>query len=301
MQSVMVAEARPPLEYRQQLPMGAATLVALSVSLITLALVVLMLRRRIASTGGCSLLVAGAVSGFLCGLALLVLLPSALVASSKHDVAPDRVLLAFISAPLAMFALHHVVLDHQRMHTHPLPPSKPLSSETPWWQQGKPCSAGCGSDCRPSIKHGLDEESSTSDESRHVLTSSYAAVLVRASAWWAHGVLDGAMLGAATSMRLLAATLVPVVFCAAQDACALVISHAAQGRQRQETLLTAMLLASGFPLGAALAASATNARTGLAAMDMGMPYLRSVTGGVFLYMAVMECAAAPSVPRLAQL
>ena len=81
-----------------------------------------------------------------------------------------------------------------------------------------------------------------------------------------------------------------------QDAASLVVSGFAGGRSERQTFAMALVLAAGFPLGAAFAAGVT-AGDG----PVMLAYVRVAVGGVFVYMALFELAPPHAHGRCASL
>ena len=297
---------------------------------------VALLRCRSFLSHGVPTFVTTIVSGTLSGLALLVMLPSALEEARLHGETTASVMLTFAGAPLGMFFIHHILFEH---HHHP-PQSADLDSQpnssssggtdstaagggssigSPkgtapvWWKQRTPgcahdrCRQGCsgpGSPRRPASPKPLaadggnvllaicDEACGSAVESRRASADDQepptpeelVLVFVRAAAWFVHSVLDGAMLGAAQSVPILFATLIPVVVCALQDVGSLVVSDAARRQTNGQTVLTSFVFAAGFPVGTALVACIPS----WAETELALPLLRAAVAGIFFYMAIFE-------------
>ena len=140
------------------------------------------------------------------------------------------------------------------------------------------------------------------------------AMLVRLAPWFAHALLDGWMLGCSHSVPLLLALALPVAVCACQDTASLVLGEAARssvgtcqgagGEQRPQArsdggggglrtpgsvraMRAVGVFATAFPMGTALAlwlSRTTNAS------GARLLFLRALTAGAFLYMALCDFA-----------
>ena len=134
---------------------------------------------------------------------------------------------------------------------------------------------------------------------------SLGALCVRVGAWMAHATLEGWMLGSAHTVPLLLTLALPVLLCSLQDTASLVIGEtarmasyldadrlAAAATMRLRILVAAILFALSFPLGASAAlflsryTESPNTRSGAATLL----YLRALTAGLFLYMALFDFA-----------
>jgi len=276
---------------------GPIVLVALAIALVTLAIVFFVHRGRQTTMAmyGTSPMLASLVCGLLSSIGLLVLLPSSVEVLGSHNIGADRAILIFICSACGMFFLHHVVLDHQcggtmvpKAKDDDEPAKQPALSQH--WAQPDQCCTECQpADEAISEKVPLLGQTAPASKSSWVQWLGWhTAPLVRAFAWFAHSFLDGCMLGTAPSLSVLLATTVPVAVCAVQDAASLVISSGASGYSHRMTIVNALVLAAGFPLGAVMAAASTEASA--AESSVALAYLRASVGGIFLYMALFELA-----------
>ena len=236
--------------------------------------------------------VLSSVSGLLAGLALLVLLPSAVDGLAIRGES-SRVMLCFAMGPICMYFFHHVLLDHNCAAHQQEPPDQlaaPPSKKSFWKPQScdnlacEECTAPCGglTNFSPAPAPLLDApRSATSPLARA------CALLLRVSAWAAHATLDGFMLGSGQSVGMVGATTLPVALCAVQDASSLVLGHLGRGDSQREALTSVLLLATCFPLGAGCALFLASSPSVALASD-GLFYMRAFTAGIFLYMAVFE-------------
>ena len=234
------------------------------------------------------------ISGLLAGLSLLVLLPSAVdgLETPNHS---NRVMFCFALGPLSMYFFHHVLLGHNcsvnevEAPRNDLPPSKHT-----WW---KPSEMGCDmtncGECVPESGLAANAPPSFPGKGASSFTplTSVCTILLRVSAWAAHAILDGFMLGSAQSIAMVGATTIPVALCAMQDASTLVLGHLGRGDSQREALISVVLLAVCFPLGAACALCLASWPFAFAPPSGDvLLYLRAFTAGIFLYMAVFEFA-----------
>ena len=248
------------------------------------------------------------VSGLLCALGLLVMLPAALKQLPMHE-SPERVLQVFFAAPLLMFFVHHVLLDHQHGVAHVHQPvalngsadaedleancvcqSMPAKEDTPtrrplfnnWKGFNKPTS--CPPVNTPLAKPKLPPAPSPSTNPTWLW--SFVEVLLRATPFTIHAFIDGALLGSAHSATILGPLVMCVGLCAVQDVGTILLSLSASGATRHVKLITIGCFAAGFPLGALV----TVAAVGGVSDGAFQLTLRAFAAGVFLYMALFEMA-----------
>lgn len=251
------------------------------------------------------------VSGLLTGLGLLAMLPSALD-SLPEEWPSENIMLVFLSAPFGMFFIHHIILDHSHAtgHQHLLPVDgqaaasgsgtacalPPVHIHSP----GAACAFGCDGPrkiCFNAPPTVCVVVGTVPDVTPKVSLQSHAAgglmVLLRALPYVLHATIDGAMLGTAETWAMLASLMVCVSICAIQDVGTILINLSASGTSRNAKLVTNLLFAAGFPLGAAVgvafAASAASAGDGGAAV-IAVAHLRAFAAGLFVYMAIFELA-----------
>ena len=268
------------------------------------------------------------VSGLLSGLGLLVMLPSAL----EHRPAgqPTMYLLCtFCAAPVVMFFVNHVILDHQHLdskacgphliavdgkgsvafttgtlqfskkptHCVKLGPKgarsdsvKPEAKEPRSLCQLESASCGLGClDCTPIV------EATVPEGCRDAIVRG-TSVLLRALPYMLHSSIDGAVLATATSPKMLASLALPIALCAVQDVGTILVALAASRASRRVKLITAGCFGLGFPLGTSLACASgvlgtsSSSTAPLAGPELLLPHLRAFAGGLFLYMALFELA-----------
>ena len=154
-----------------------------------------------------------------------------------------------------------------------------------WWQLDGdvgPCdccdekSAGAGFDHEEGAGTTAFATGTPSSTSR---TASIA--FLRQLAWLLHAAIDGMVLAAIPSYRLLAAGAFAVLVCALQDAVAFSIVLARARTSRHGALLALGLFGCAFPLGAGLASSLLSALRGSEAIAV----TRVMMSAMFLYMA----------------
>ena len=258
------------------------------------------------------------VSGLLAGLGLLVMVPSAL------DVKPPsypaaHLLLAFCTAPVAMYVVHHVVLEHQHAPGAPASacgphmiqvqrrgpaalltggtlkfnatPTRCVSSGPPPPPAGEAerrRREACGGerqragDAAPALL-----EAGLTKEAREVFEGC-AAVLLRAAPYALHASIDGAVLATATSLRMLASLALPITLCAVQDVGTLLVALIACRASHRAKLVVTGCFGLGFPLGASVALAVGARAAASSSADVAL--LRAFAGGLFLYMALFELA-----------
>ena len=269
----------------------AALCATWSTSLIVLMCAALVLRRRTRATLQVPPQVMAALSGLLVGLSLLVLLPTALEGLRKTATPEDRVLLSFAFGPVAMYFFHHVVLGHNCDHS-----GNGESQQQPaWWQKKDDCS-GCET-CAPAGAPGiapgaapmalppLPSRMTTPNASK---CARACGIVLRVSAWAAHALLDGFMLGSAQSVGVVGALSLPVALCACQDATSLTLGHVARGEPAHEAIAAALILALCFPIGTISALILSHwPSAGMVSNDT-LLHVRAFTAGIFLYMAIFE-------------
>lgn len=357
----------------------------LAIASLGCAIALLRCRARFA-VGGVPTGVSTLVSGTLSGLALLVMLPSALEEAKLHGKTTTSVMLTFMGAPLGMFYpysrphphphqtvtcthnhthtspapliskspfpspgmffIHHILFEHNHHHPQPIDSQQQASSSTEgdvmvgggdsgggaatpaprWWKQRAPgCARARCQECsgpgRPasptdqpaSPKKPLAVDSMvlmniceevppesrrpSADDQPPPTPEELVLVFVRATAWFVHSVLDGAMLGAAQSLPILFATAIPVIVCAVQDVASLVVSDAARRQTNGQTVLTSIVFAMGFPVGTALVACMPT----WTETELALPLLRAAVAGIFFYMAIFELAPPHAHGRWASL
>lgn len=244
------------------------------------------------------------VSGLLSGLGLLVMVPSAL------DLKPPgyptaHLLLSFCAAPVAMYVIHHVILEHQ--HHQPgscgphliqvqqgKGPAKLLTGGTLKFNKADNnaevyCVASSGRGKQQAAAKATGEtsrrgaweaerqrareaaqwlllEAGLTEEARERLASC-SSVMLRAVPYALHASIDGAVLATATSLRMLASLALPITLCAVQDIGTLLVALTACKVSRRATLAITGCFGLGFPLGASLALAMGGAVSGRSAVS----------------------------------
>ena len=250
------------------------------------------------------------VCGLLVGIALLVMLPWALehaVLSHKASYSAQGVLLIFCMAAACMFFIQHTLLGHEHVQERSSnhrnadsctgcdarAKSSPFAMPRRRMAEGEaeageaycpPCTSNT-----PASAAILPPAGSTEDQERKApaggeVVAEAVAVLLRGLPYTIHAAIDGLMLGTAPSTGMLLQLAVPVLLCAVQDVCTLLISLRAKGASQRTTLLVVACFAVGFPLGVAAALLAVPEDT------EALIALRAVAAGVFLYLALFELA-----------
>jgi len=238
------------------------------------------------------------VSGLLIGLALLVMLPSAMEQAADSSISARRVLFIFCAAPPTMFLVHHVLLDHTHVaeggnsEECPCGPScDPQAHVKNLMMPGshmKFCSPvkTPQTPARASPSPSILPITTTTANTPCSRTVEAMSVLLRALPYTIHASIDGLVLGTATStMRLLQVSL-PVALCAVQDVGAIIVNMRACGTSLRGTLLAVACFALGFPLGTSVAAVLISAPGDTAALAP----LQAMAAGIFVYMAAFELA-----------
>jgi hypothetical protein len=261
------------------------------------------------------------VSGLLLGLGLFVMLPSALGRLPPDETAAQHVMLIFVASIVAMFLVHHVLMDHQHGGPEHAPQGDiegcPCASSNMSTPAGRAAGGrslfGLSTDkpkhCLP-IKKALPNMSSpllappvpppsTVPPPSVVLSgcASAATVLLRALPYTIHAFIDGATLGTSSSALMLVSLALPITLCAVQDVGTIIVNVTATGAGTRVALFTVACFALGFPLGTAATVALF---AGADAASAFVP-LRACAAGVFIYMAIFEMAPPHSHGRLPSL
>ena len=258
------------------------------------------------------------VSGLLAGLGLVVMLPSALE-HRPADMSLQSALLVFCSAPLVMFFVHHVVLNHVHDHGGAAEaeggdsfhmdcecgvPAVKRSMLVGWGDKMTFC---------PPVGKGIPQVPMPPAPQRAKpkagqpleKCTAAASVLLRALPYTVHAAIDGALLGTARSATTLASLAVPITLCAMQDVGTIMMSLAAANASYRAKMVTTALFGIGFPFGASLALALTAASTASASdhasAERALCNLRAFAAGLFLYMAIFELAPSHAHGRLVNL
>ena len=103
-------------------------------------------------------LVLCSVTGLLIGIAMLVVLPQAFESLLTKELWPaERIFALFISAPLIMFFLEHVIIDHEHVHGTVQPASAGGGNKQ--HVEGDNCD-----DCGPNIPYAMRFNAKASDD-----------------------------------------------------------------------------------------------------------------------------------------
>tara|TARA_B110001452_G_scaffold129337_1_gene107507 strand:- start:778 stop:1545 length:768 start_codon:yes stop_codon:yes gene_type:complete len=192
-----------------------------------------------------------ALSGLLVGIALLVTLPSALETLLEDEDWPaEHVLLLFVTSPLVMFFMEHVIVEHthghlgggQVAHVHmqgggpashqvhvidvspdsakgPTAPGAPIrfSGTCRTSDTCQPCATAPGpADERSSLLMKKKEKARKAEPLRQQAARA-VGITFRLFAWLLHGSLDGVVLGATTGLAVLIPLTFAVSVCSLQD------------------------------------------------------------------------------------
>lgn len=242
------------------------------------------------------------VAGLVTALGMFVMLPAAL---EQQPPNPEAVLHTLCAALMLMYFIHHVLLQHQH---------STFEAQHDHGSAGRDIEEACA--CEPPAKVVRDSfiingllpkrcppvntplqqfDSPETRQSSACLTA--MAMLLRALPYTIHAFIDGAVLGSAHTIVVLASLATSVGLCAVQDVGTTLLSLHASGATRRVKLLTVACFAIGFPMGATVAVAAVGGSSG---SGFQMP-LRAFAAGVFLYMAIFELAPPHAHSRLANL
>jgi hypothetical protein len=255
------------------------------------------------------------VAGLLTGLGLLVMVPSAL------DLRPPgfpvaHLLLVFCAAPVGMYLIHHVVLEHQHQPGGSCGPhliqvdakgkgpaafitsgtlkfnsSPAFCVSTKQAAKVPACGGNTPSKCGKAPQRANDVslgllEAGTTPETREALVAC-TSVLLRAVPYTLHASIDGAVLATATSLRMLTSLALPIALCAVQDVGTLLVALTACRASHRAKLIISGCFGLGFPLGASVAL-ALGTLSSSSSADLAL--VRAFAGGLFVYMALFELA-----------
>ena len=182
------------------------------------------------------------VSGLLCGLALLVMLPSAMEhTNGATGYQTQHVLMIFCCAALFMFFVHHVLLDHQHE-----PPAQ--------GQVHSACAAGCGppglqgkgkllaafkpqiSYCPPVRQPPDILPTAMAFVTPNCRATEGMSVLLRALPYTIHACIDGLVLSTAHSTTMLLQLALPILLCSVQDVGTIIVTLSVSGASQRTTL-----------------------------------------------------------------
>ena len=282
----------------QELPAGVVVFVAASIGAFSVALATVAPEgmKTVPPVAKCF------VSGLLSGLGLIAMLPSALK-ERPPGWSYEHILLLFCAAPLFMFFVHHVVLDHQHIgddqhqHQHAKDSdSLDCACEPPKTTFGR----------RPTFCPPVGQLPGPGPPNPKHLQARCAelvTVLLRALPYTIHAILDGAILSTANSSKILVSLAIPISLCVIQDIGTITMNLAARRVSWRIMLFTTILFGVGFPIGAALGVVAASKVSGSdpGSVETALSPLRAFAGGVFIYMATFELAPPHAHGRLSSL
>ena len=233
-------------------------------------------------------LVLCSVTGLLIGIAMLVVLPQAFESLLTKELWPaERIFALFISAPLIMFFLEHVIIDHQHVHGTGTVPVAGAEGEHTVHDEN--CDHG------PNIPYAMRFDGKSSESTplkpgaqasterfeefgyRQPLSKHTSAfhrpgpivlgkvphpralaarplrrMLLRLWAWMMHAMLDGVLIGTADQLAVLMPLSFAILICAIQDVAGLYIYLTARGATRNFVAIALVLFALSFPIGAGI-------------------------------------------------
>jgi zinc transporter ZupT len=225
------------------------------------------------------------VTGLLIGIAMLVVLPQAFESLLTKDEWPaERIFALFVSAPLIMFFLEHVIIDHE--HVHAGGPA------------GGPDHTVCDENCDhgPNIPYAMKFPSAKeAGESTPLQPAEKEAsgrcldfgLLLRLSAWMMHAMLDGVLIGSADQLAVIIPLSFAILVCAMQDVAGLYIYFSSRGASTRFVATAIVLFAVAFPIGAGISLIVFREKNENALV---LDVLRCVMAGLFVYMALFELA-----------
>jgi len=226
------------------------------------------------------------VTGLLIGIAMLVVLPQAFENLLTKELWPaERIFALFVSAPLIMFFLEHVVIDHEHVHV------------------GGPAGGPEGENCdhencdhEPNIPYAMRfTPAKEAGESTPLQPAEKEAsgrcpdfgLLLRLWAWMMHAMLDGVLIGSAEQLAVIIPLSFAILVCAMQDVAGLFIYFNARGATTRFVAIAIVLFAVAFPIGAGISLVVfRDSKENALVLDV----LRCVMAGLFVYMALFELA-----------
>jgi len=110
--------------------------------------------------------------------------------------------------------------------------------------------------------------------------------IIRLLAWIVHGLLDGSLIGGATSLQTLISLSFAIGVCAIQDVAAFSIFLTERKCTPKEIGSMVLAFSLTFPAGTIVSLAAADALNGSAAWDS----IRCAIAGLFVYMALFELA-----------
>ena len=233
-------------------------------------------------------LVLCSVTGLLIGIAMLVVLPQAFESLLTKEMWPaERIFALFISAPLIMFFLEHVIIDHQHVHAGgpgggpegehtvhdencdhgPNIPyamrftaAKEAGESTPLQPAEKEASGRCedfGCVSPPAPRRLRTPHPQQQLEPRALTSTDPPArrlcrLLLRLWAWMMHAMLDGVLIGSADQLAVLIPLSFAILICAIQDVAGLYIYFDARGATTHFVAIALVLFSIAFPIGAGI-------------------------------------------------
>lgn len=232
-------------------------------------------------------LVLCSVTGLLIGIAMLVVLPQAFESLLTKELWPaERIFALFISAPLIMFFLEHVIIDHEHVHA-----GGPVGgSEGEHTVHDENCDHG------PNIPYAMRfTAAKEAGESTPLQPAEKEAtgrcedlgLLLRLWAWMMHAMLDGVLIGSADQLAVLLPLSFAILICAIQDVAGLYVYFDARGATTHFVAIALVLFAIAFPIGAGISLVLFR---GSKENTLVLDVLRCVMAGLFVYMALFELA-----------
>ena len=119
----------------------------------------------------------------------------------------------------------------------------------------------------PKAEAAAGAEAAAPPPPRVVRVARATGAALRLLAWLVHGVLDGAILGGASSAQALLPLGFAISVCAVQDVAAFGVFLSARGASRRAVLAALLAFAAAFPAGAAASLAAQSQLHGSSAWD----------------------------------
>lgn len=223
------------------------------------------------------------VTGLLIGIAMLVVLPQAFESLLTKDEWPaERIFALFVSAPLIMFFLEHVIIDHEHVHAggpaggpdHTVcdencdhgpnipyamkfPSAKEAGESTPLQPAEKASGRRLDFGCAPPpppfpAPARLVSPATRTPRSRALNLRRVCRLLLRLSAWMMHAMLDGVLIGSADQLAVIIPLSFAILVCAMQDVAGLYIYFSSRGATTRFVATAIVLFAVSFPIGAGI-------------------------------------------------
>ena len=223
------------------------------------------------------------VTGLLIGIAMLVVLPQAFESLLTKDEWPaERIFALFVSAPLIMFFLEHVIIDHEHVHAgapaggpdHTVcdencdhgpnipyamkfPSAKEAGESTPLQPAEKASGRRLDFGCAPPpppfpAPARLVSPATRTPRSRALNLRRVCRLLLRLWAWMMHAMLDGVLIGSADQLAVIIPLSFAILVCAMQDVAGLYIYFSSRGATTRFVATAIVLFAVSFPIGAGI-------------------------------------------------